>query len=441
MSGLYCGVDVGSTNIKVMLVDEAAGVIARRHRPTPRLGQTTANARAGEADPLILLRALEDMILDAWREAAGGRPIDAIAAAGVGEDGCLVDAALRPLSTVIPWFDDRATAEADELAAGHDCADVTGLAFEPTRTAAKWLWIARHRPVPAAASWIALTDFPAAWWSGRAFLSETLAARTACYDISARAFRDDLLAAARAPDLPPVLPAGATVGTMRPGRLTAAGAATAATRLVAGGHDHPVAASVAHRLDPAAIVDSLGTAELVYGETDRPVPPRPDIVRSVSVLRRGREARFKVFEFAAALAPLRIPTPTGDLLSDLFAAAEIPVDAATIIDPSDHAAVAAALAQASEPDARRIAAAVLVACARITAGILDDLAASGVGDGPLFATGGWSRSDALMRLRADVLGRPIRRIDEPELAALGAALIAGARPDLARMLKAGEIVA
>ena len=46
-----------------------------------------------------------------------------------------------------------------------------------------------------------------------------------------------------------------------------------------------------------------------------------------------------------------------------------------------------------------------------------------------------------MRLRADILGRPIHRIDEPELAALGAALIAGARPDLARMLKVGEIVA
>ncbi|SCM75034.1 Carbohydrate kinase FGGY [uncultured Pleomorphomonas sp.] len=438
MSGLYCGVDIGSTNIKVVLVDEVAGVIARRRRPTPRLGQDTAGARAGEAEPLVLLKALEDMIIDAWRQAAGGRPIAAIAATGVGEDGCLIDAHLRPLSTAIPWFDNRAAAEADELASAHDCVDVTGLAFEPTRTAAKWLWIARHRPVPVVTGWIALTDFPAAWWSGRTFLSETLAARTACYDISARVFRDDLLAAARAPTLPPVLPAGATVGPMRPGRLTQAGAATTATRLVAGGHDHPVAASVAHRLHPDAIVDSLGTAELVYGETDRSAPPRPGIVRSVAVL-PGREARFKVFELAAALAPLRLPTPSGDLLSDLLAAAEISAEAAPSVDPADHAAVAAILAQANESDARRIAAALLVACARVTAGILDDLAASGVGDGPLFATGGWSRSDALMRLRAGILGRPIHRIDEPELAALGAALIAGARPDLAHVLKISRI--
>jgi len=439
MSGLYCGVDVGSTNIKVVLVDEAAGVIARRRRPTPRLGRDAPKARAGEADPLVLLQALEDMIIDAWRDVAGGRPISAIAAAGVGEDGCLIDADLRPLSTVIAWFDDRAAAEAGELAAAQDCVDVTGLAFEPTRTAAKWLWIARHRPVPAATSWIALTDFPAAWWSGRAFLSETLAARTACYDISARAFRDDLLAAARAPTLPPVVPAGATVGSMRPGRLTEAGAATTATRLVAGGHDHPVAASVAHHLHPDAIVDSLGTAELVYAETDRPAPPRRGIVRSVPLLRHDREARFKVFEFAAALAPLRVSTPTGDLLSDLLAAADIPIDAAAGPDPNDRAAVAAALAGAGQAEARRIAAAVLVACTRVTAGILDDLAASGVGDGPLFSTGGWSRSDALMRLRAKVLGRPIRRIHEQELAAFGAALIAGARPDLAHILKVEEI--
>ncbi len=439
MSGLYCGVDVGSTNIKVVLIDEAAGVIARRRRPTPRLGRDAPDARAGEVYPFTLLQALEDMIIEAWRDTAGGRPIAAIAAAGVGEDGCPVDAALQPLCHVIPWFDGRATAEADELAAAHDCTAATGLPFEPTRTAAKWLWISRHRPVPRNSIWIALTDFPVAWWSGRAFISETLAARTACYDISARAFRDDLLAAARAPTLPPVRPAGETVGLMRPGRLTEAGAATTSTRLVAGGHDHPVAASVAHHLHPDAIVDSLGTAELVYAETDRPTPPRRGIVRSVPLLRHDREARFKVFELAAALVPLRVSTPTGDLLSDLLAAADIPIDAAAGLDPDDHATVAAALAGAGRAEARRIAAAVLVACARVTAGILDDLAASGVGDGPLFSTGGWSRSDALMRLRAKVLGRPIRRIHEQELAALGAALIAGARPDLAHILKVEEI--
>lgn len=438
MSGLYCGVDVGSTNIKVVLVDDSKGVIARRHRPTPRLGRNTPTARAGDVDPRVLVDALEEMILDAWQQAAEGRSIEAIAAAGVGEDGCLVGAELRPLSSAIAWFDDRAAPEAAELAARHDRAAVTGLSFEPTRTAAKWLWIARHQPAAEPATWIALTDYPAAWWAGQAFLSETLAARTACYDISGRAFRPELLLAARAPALPSVRMAGEVVGTMRPGRLIEAGAATAATRLVAGGHDHPVAASVADLVTPGAIVDSLGTAELVYAETDHPVAPRPGIVRSVPVRHRHREARFKVFELAATLAVLRVPTPDGELLGNLLAG-EIPVEAGDHSGLLDRQRTADALSHADGAEARRIAARLLVAVTGVTAGILDDLAASGVDDGPLYATGGWSRSDGLMRLRSRVLGRPIHRIDEPELAALGAALLAGARPDLSRRLKVSEI--
>ncbi len=379
------------------------------------------------------------MILDAWRTAGGGQPIAAIAAAGVGEDGLLVDAGLRPLTNAIAWFDDRAEAEASELATAHDCADITGLRFEATRTAAKWLWIARHQPTMAPTTWIALTDYPAAWWTGRAFMSETLAARTACYDISGRAFRPELLAAAQAPSLPPVRIAGEVIGQMRPGRLTQSGAVTTATRLIVGGHDHPVAASVADLMQPGAIVDSLGTAELVYAETDHPASPRPGIVRSVPVRHSRREAFFKVFELSATLAVLRVPTPSGDLLAELLACGHIPFETgyrSGTIEPSE---IAEALGRASPEEARSIATRVLVSATEITVGILADLAASGVDDGPLYATGGWSRSDALMRLRASVLGRPIHRIDEPELAAFGAALIAGAEPDLQHLLKVSKI--
>ncbi|CAI9409092.1 Xylulose kinase [Pleomorphomonas sp. T1.2MG-36] len=441
MSELFCGIDVGSTNIKVILVDDRRGVIARRHRPTPRLGQDHPPARAGDVEPHVLIHALEDMIVDAWQAAAGGQPIAAIAAAGVGEDGFLVDAGLRPLTTAIAWFDSRAETEATWLASACDRSADTGLSFEPTRTAAKWLWLARHQPMEAPATWIALTDYPAAWWAGETFMSETLAARTACYDISGRAFLPELLLAAQAPTLPPVRMAGEIVGQMLPGRLTRSGAATTATRLVAGGHDHPVAASVADLMSPGAVVDSLGTAEVVYAEAESPAPPRPGIVRSVPVLHRSREARFKVFEFSATLAVLRVPTPGGDLLGELLAADHIPLDNGARTDMMAPQDIAEALGGADPQEARRIAARLLVAATEVTADILDDLAASGIDSGPLYATGGWSRSDSLMRLRATALNRPIRRIGEPELAAFGAALIAGARPDLSPLLKVSEISA
>jgi xylulokinase len=48
----------------------------------------------------------------------------------------------------------------------------------------------------------------------------------------------------------------------------------------------------------------------------------------------------------------------------------------------------------------------------------------GITDGPIYATGGWARSRALMELRASLFGETITVLHEPELTALGAALFA-----------------
>jgi len=416
MAGLSCGVDIGTTNIKVVIIDGEGQVLARETRPTPRIA-------SGEGDPLALVAALESMIIIAWKRVGTSAPIEAIAAAGVGEDGVLVDARLRPLGPAIPWFDPRAQAEAEELADNFAYTERTGIEFEPTRTAAKWLWLARHEPavLRQAESWIALTDYPAAVWAGRPFMSRSLAVRTACYDIRARNWISALLRATGAPNLPIVVAAGSTIGTLAEGSLTRSGAATPTTRLVAGGHDHPVAASVSLRVDPAAIVDSLGTAELIYAETAGPVAPRPGIVRSIPIFGDG-EALLKVFELAATVSPLKA------LLRDLLALPRMPgaPDPHAVILPETLAvdAIEARLAATDTEGRFVLARRVLEGCTVVAGATIRDILASGATDGPLFTTGGWSRSDALLQLRAEILGRPLHRLDEPELAAFGAALIA-----------------
>lgn len=58
-SPVVCGVDIGSTNTKVIALDPRGVVVARRRRATPR-------AAAGAAvDALALLAAIEEMILAA----------------------------------------------------------------------------------------------------------------------------------------------------------------------------------------------------------------------------------------------------------------------------------------------------------------------------------------------------------------------------------------
>lgn len=406
MTMLACGVDIGSTNLKVVLVDERGRTVWTRAVRTPRRPDRDSVA----TDAAELVAAIETMIVEGWRQVGGGRPLRAIACAGVGEDGIGLTGDLAPTGLALAWFDDRAAAEAAELA-GHPDADARiGLAVGPDRTLAKWLWLARHERealVRATAGWVALTDYPSVRWTGRPFMSRSLAARTAAYDVFARAWIAPLLAAARAPALPEVLDAGTVVGPVVAGPLRDSGAASADTLVVAGGHDHPVAASAIRRADPAARIDSLGTANVVYGELDRPIPPRrhPSLAFSVPVRAGEGVACLGVIELAASLGTAK---GARSRLSRLLAGDRLPGRPSEASGRGSDAAVRA-----------RLEAATMRARDALLA--LDTV---GVPPGPLYATGGWSRSRAFMELRASIFAAPVHVVDEPELVAVAAALIA-----------------
>jgi xylulokinase len=227
---------------------------------------------------------------------------------GVGEDGFCVDGKLRPLSPAIPWFDGRAKDQAERISESAEETPKAGIKMDPSRSGSKWLWMREHQPevLKRAAYWVAIADYPLIKWSGRPFMSETLAARTGCFDVEYRRWISTLLSRCSAPPLPEVLRAGVAVGSLRNGALVEAGVGTEKTLIVAGGHDHPVAASAIRRIEPDARVDSIGTANVVYGETRQTaisafhpclcfVPP----VRAVNGL-----GCLGVFEFSNAVKPL-----------------------------------------------------------------------------------------------------------------------------------------
>ncbi len=391
---LVCGLDIGSTNVKAVLADERGRSVWVKSVPTPRKHDGINIA----TDAAALVAHLEDLIIEGWQAVAKGEPIAAIAGAGVGEDGICADENLNPLGLVIPWFDKRAMAEVRDF----------GSRFAHTRadfhtTAGKWLWLRSNRSseINAAKLWITLTDYASTLWCSAPFMSETLAARTGCYDILNRRWDDAALAYAKAPPLPRLLKAGDIAGTMRPNRLTASGAATTQTLIVAAGHDHPIASSAIQRLDPSARVDSLGTANAIYGETRNTAADlsATELEASVPALGGPGLSLIGVTEFSATL------------LASFGGAEQIRTHLAKpAFDAAD--AEALRLKASLEQMARR---------ARMH---LDHLAAAGVPQGPLFATGGWSRSNLLMQLRADIFQETIHVVDEPELTGLGAALAA-----------------
>jgi xylulokinase len=419
MSALSCGVDIGSTNVKVTLVDECGHAVWTKAVPTPRVPDDGGVA----TDAAALVTMIEEMIITGWRLHGRSLPIRAIAAAGVGEDGVGIRSDFTPTGLALPWFDERAASQAKDLQRNSHYAAQAGIAIDYSRSAAKWLWLRQNRPsdLLSSAFWVALTDYPAVAWTGRAFMSETLAARTACYDVYARRWIEPLLTAAGAPTLPPVLPAGTVLGNVRKGPLRESGAASTATIVTAGGHDHPIAAATIRLLHPDALVDSMGTANLAYGETTEVTAPKLDPYLAFSVPAMGNAGLscLGVFELAATIQPLRKQT---DLVQRLLAAERItgrpsnhpiPVPGSSeLLVPSGN--------EPTEVDVR----AVLEAATFYARRMFDEILAAGAKPAPIFATGGWARSHAFVELRASIFGQPLTVVDEPELTAIGAALIA-----------------
>lgn len=394
MSRLFCGIDVGTTNLKVLLLDESGETLWVKSVPAPHLHDGIGIV----TDALQLVAITEALIVEGWNAVAKGRRIAAISSAGIGEDGVGVDAHLRPLGHAVQWNDRRGERYAHALASSDIGKNYPTILLDFSSSAGKWAWLREHKPqeLMRAETWITMTDYPLAVWAGRAFMSATLAPRTGCYDVFARGWITEFLKHVNAPALPPMIEAGGVVGEMRPGILTAAGAADANTLLIAGGHDHPVAASAIRRILKTARIDSMGTANATYGETATLQPDHMMEGLYVTLPISGAEAVAVIgmTEFSVTLA--KHVDDVTRLYKSMQGGGAIPANIRPVFEDM----------------------------AQNTKQFWAAMTRAGVPQSAVYATGGWARCPALMQLRATIFGEAITVVDEPELVALGAALFA-----------------
>jgi len=407
---VWAGADLGSTNVKVLLTDGAGTVLARASRPTPRIGLRT------DADALV--DALEEMIVQAAR-AVGDVRLRGACVAGIGEDGVL-HAAGRPLGPATPWFDPARRAVLDRLAAmrHHDDRSRYGVELDAARTVAAWALLTPAE-LAAATGWVACTDYPALRWTGRAVMSSSLAARTGAW-LRADAEWDPERVTPFLPldYLPPVVPAGAVIGELRSTRLSPLLGSDAV--VVAGGHDHPVAASVIQRQDPGAPLDSMGTAEVIV----RSVTTRTQILGadlSPAIFGAGTTALI-VLELDRNMSWLRscgLSAEVDAVLSgDLQPGA---LSAPVFVPGAEGGGTPTWTAAADRLTAEQRAAAAVRQLATAGADKVRKLAPDAQA---VYGAGGWARAPGWMHLKAVAMGLPYRVLAEPELAALGAAQLA-----------------
>lgn len=265
---LVAGMDLGSTGMKLLVLDADGAELVVEEVPTPwRAGPGgTADLPAER-----LVAAVEQLLAITARRLATitDEPVTALAIAGMGETGMVVDPGGSPVAPAYAWFDpsgaEQVAAFPAEVRA--EFAGRTGLPLGPQASVAKLAYLREQGLELNGLRWLNLPEFVVTILGGRPVLEMSLASRTGLLDQDTGAPWPAMLTALgiTAEFLPPLVTAGTDLGRI------AEGHPFAGARLTVAGHDHLVAAEADGPIPPARYHVSMGTAEVLLRVIDAPL--------------------------------------------------------------------------------------------------------------------------------------------------------------------------
>jgi xylulokinase len=220
------GIDVGTSAIKAVLVDEGQAVLAEASAP---LSISRPEALWSEQHPEEWWRAVEAAVAALREEAPGPfASIRSIGLSGQMHGAVLLGSDDRVLRPAILWNDGRSHAQAAELAARHpDLARVVGVKPMPGFTAPKLVWLRQHEPAvfDAVATVLLPKDYIRLKLTGERATEMSDAAGTWWLDEAERAWSPEALAATglKASHMPRLMEGSAVSGHLRPDMAAAWG--------------------------------------------------------------------------------------------------------------------------------------------------------------------------------------------------------------------------
>lgn len=432
---LLLGIDVGTTNCKALVFDQAGQLHAAGSVPTPA---TYPQPGWVEYDPAALWSAVVLVVRAALAQIDPAR-ICGVAVASMAEAGLLVGSAGEPLHPIIGWDDSRSDGyyRAWRARFGADqFYPITGNRPNPVFGLFKLLWLREHAPeaYAAAARWLHVSDYIALRLCGVQATDYSLATRTMLLDLPRLRWSAEMIDAAglRTNLLPELVASGTRLG----GVLPAAAAATGLPAGIAvgcGGHDHSCGALAAGVYASSVALDSMGTAEVAFlplaGLPLEPAAPGPvcsfgaHVVPGVGYAARGIRSSGSAVAWAAQALGAGADR---DRLQ--AAAAGAPVGSCGVfflphLAPIDRGGFAGLTAAAGPAELARAVYEGLAYEWRRNLELIER--AAGVRAEQIRVIGGGSRDGLWLQIKADVLGRPLHVLEQAESVALGAALLGG----------------
>jgi xylulokinase len=431
---LYLGLDIGTSSIKAVLLDDTDRVVAVADRPLTVSRPYPNWSEQAPADWwTATLGAIDDL---AAREPAGVAAVAGIGLSGQMHGATLLDADGAVLRPCILWNDGRSADECRRLEETFpDLHAVTGNLAMPGFTAPKLMWVAAHEPDVFART--AKVLLPKAYvrylLTGEMAEDMSDAAGTLWLDPAKRDWSDAALAATgltRA-HMPRLVEGSDPSGTLKPDLAARWGMAK--PPVVAGGAGDNAATAVGlGAIAPGDAFLSLGTSGVLWVTTDRFAPNPASAVHAFCHCVPATWHQMGVM-LSAASSLSWWASVAGRTEAELMAElGDTPAGASSVLflpylsgertpanDPALRAVFAGIGAASSRADLTR---AVLEGVAHAVRDNRDSLAAAGTAVTEIDLVGGGSRSRLWAQIIADMLEIPVHRVEEGTVgAAFGAA--------------------
>jgi xylulokinase len=260
------GVDLGTSAVKVLLVDRDGKVRAEASKSYPLFHEHSGWSEQRPEDWVEgTIGALRELTAS-----AGVRPeeIEGLSFSGQMHGLVLLDEANRPVRNAILWNDTRTTAECREIE--RELGErLLGIARNPALegfTLPKILWVRKHEPdaFAKAKRFVLPKDYVRYRLTGEIHMDFSDAAGTLLLDVANKRWSPEILAAFDLPEsfCPPLAESHAHVGGLLPEIAEKTGLA-AGTKVFAGGADNACGAIGAGILSPGLTMCSIGTSGVI----------------------------------------------------------------------------------------------------------------------------------------------------------------------------------